>query len=104
MQGKPAYFGSVVAGGGLDPLRSDLAPIDHGDGSAARVSARVAKGVELRQLAALEAGLLEQFSPRGVFKFLVHLDEAAGNRPLACERFVSAAYEEQTRPDLAREE
>jgi hypothetical protein len=41
-----------------------------------------AKGVELLQKHALEAGFLRQFAPGGVIKRLLDADEAAGQCPL----------------------
>src|SRR5207302_11096767 len=52
----PAHLGRVVGGFGLDLPGIDLRQVGDGDGTPARVAARVAEGVQLFQAIRLDAG------------------------------------------------
>jgi hypothetical protein len=63
--------------------------VGHADDALARVALRCAKGVELLEVEAGDAGLLLEFAAGGFFEALVDADEAAGQRPA---HFVGALF------------
>jgi len=96
-QAEPADLGGIIGGDWLELGETDDGEICDRNGATARVSAGVAKRVELLEFFHFQSRFFPQFPVCRCFKRLVHVHEPAGQCPCACEGFVLAADEQDPR-------
>lgn len=100
----PAHFCCVIRGTRLDPFHVNHREECHAHRPAAGITAGVTECCQLFQPGLSDTRLLEQLAPSGGFQGLVLIDKAAGNSPLAQERFVLASDKQNPRRGFARDD
>jgi N-acyl-D-amino-acid deacylase len=90
----PAYFRGIVARACRQSVVGRSCQKYYAHDPAARITARIAKGLQLFESAQAQPRFFLDFAPDGFFQGLVHFDEAARQGPSAGERRVLAADEQ----------